>query len=109
MNQTDLCITRGGASTLAELSLLNIPFFVVPLPTAKDNHQYENALYYKKNNSCWIIDQKNFNKIELKNMFFNILTNNNEYLEKKENLIKLNNQNSWKNVNQKILDLLNAN
>ena len=42
-------------------------------------------------------------------MFFNILTNNNEYLEKKENLIKLNNQNSWKNVNQKILDLLNAN
>ena len=109
MNQTDLCITRGGASTLAELSLLNIPFFVVPLPTAKDNHQYENALYYKKNNSCWIIDQKNFNKIELKNMFFNILTNNNEYLEKKENLKKLNNQNSWKNVNQKILDLLNAN
>jgi len=42
-------------------------------------------------------------------MFFNILTNNNEYLEKKENLKKLNNQNSWKNVNQKILDLLNAN
>ena len=30
-------------------------------------------------------------------------------LKKKENLKKLNNQNSWKNVNQKILDLLNAN
>jgi len=42
-------------------------------------------------------------------MFFNILTNNNEYLEKKENLKKLNNQNSWKNLNQKILDTLNAN
>ena len=109
IKQTDLCITRGGASTLAELSLLNIPFFVVPLPSAKDNHQYENALYYKKNNCCWIIEQKNFNKIELKKMFFNILTNNNEYLEKKENLKKLNNQNSWKNLNQKILDTLNAN
>ena len=62
INKTDFCITRGGASTLAELSFMSIPFLVVPLPTAKDNHQFENALYYKNSNSCWIIDQKNFNK-----------------------------------------------
>ena len=109
INQIDFCITRGGASTLAELSLMNIPFLVVPLPTAKDNHQYENALYYKKNNSCWIIDQTNFNKKELSQFFLNILANNNDYLKKKENLKKLNYQNSWNNVNQKILDTLNAN
>ena len=109
INKTDFCITRGGASTLAELSLMGIPFLVVPLPTAKDNHQFENALHYKNNNSCWILDQKNFNKNELSQFFFNLLTNNNEYLKKKENLKKLNYQNSWNNVNQKILDTINAN
>ena len=109
INKTDFCITRGGASTLAELSLRSIPFLVVPLPTAKDNHQFENALYYKNNNSCWIIDQKNFNKKKLTQFFLNLLTNHNEYLKKKENLKKLNYQNSWNNVNQKILDTINAN
>ena len=109
INKTDFCITRGGASTLAELSLMNIPFLVVPLPTAKDNHQFENALYYKNNNSCWIIDQKNFNKKKLTQFFLNLLTNRNEYLKKRENLKKLNYQNSWNNVNQKILDTINAN
>ena len=109
INKTDFCITRGGASTLAELSFMCIPFLVVPLPTAKDNHQFENALYYKNNNSCWIIDQKNFNKKKLSQFFLNLLTNHDEYLKKKENLKKLNYQNSWNNVNQKILDTINAN
>ena len=109
INKTDFCITRGGASTLAELSLRSIPFLVVPLPTAKDNHQFENALYYKNNNSCWIIDQKNFNKKKLTQFFLNLLTDHNEYLKKKENLKKLNYQNTWNNVNQKILDTINEN
>ena len=43
----DLCITRGGASTLAELSVLNIPFIVVPLPTSKDNHQLKMQIFIK--------------------------------------------------------------
>ena len=52
VQQADLCITRAGASTLAELSVLNIPFIAVPLPTSKDNHQLENALFYK-NKDCY--------------------------------------------------------
>jgi UDP-N-acetylglucosamine--N-acetylmuramyl-(pentapeptide) pyrophosphoryl-undecaprenol N-acetylglucosamine transferase len=41
----DFAITRGGASTLSELSFLNIPFISIPLPSAKDNHQYYNSEY----------------------------------------------------------------
>ena len=48
IKEADLCITRAGASTLAELSVLNIPFIAVPLPKSKVNHQLENANYYKK-------------------------------------------------------------
>ena len=65
IKEADLCITRAGASTLAELSVLNIPFIAVPLPTSKDNHQLENANYYKKKDCCWIIEQSSFKeKIE---------------------------------------------
>ena len=62
LKQSDLCITRAGASSLAELSLLKIPFIAIPLPTSKDNHQFENAKYYKDKDCCWIINQENFNK-----------------------------------------------
>ena len=62
----NLFITRGGSSTLAELFVLKIPFLAIPLQNSKDNHQYENAKYYKDKNCCWIIDEKNLNK---KNLF----------------------------------------
>ena len=65
MHQSDLCITRAGASTMAELSVFNIPFIAVPLPTSKDNHQFENANYYNNNGCCWLINQDDFEeKIE---------------------------------------------
>ena len=108
IHKADLCITRAGASTLAELSLLNIPFIAVPLPTSKDNHQFENAYFYKDNNCCWILEQIDFeNKIE--EILKDILINKTDYLKKKENLKKLNYQNTWINVNQKLLKIINEN
>jgi UDP-N-acetylglucosamine--N-acetylmuramyl-(pentapeptide) pyrophosphoryl-undecaprenol N-acetylglucosamine transferase len=108
INQADLCITRSGASTLAELSVLNVPFIAVPLPSSKDNHQFENANFYQKNDCCWLIEQNYFEeKIEI---FLNdIFDNKSDYLKKKENLKKLNYQNTWINVNQKILRIINEN
>ena len=106
--QSDLCITRAGASTLAELSLMNIPFIAVPLPTSKDNHQFENANFYKNKDCCWIIDQNDFEE-KIEEYLSNIIKNKNEYLKIKENLKKLNFQNTWINVNQKILKNLNEN
>ena len=108
LEQTDLCITRAGASTLAELSVINIPFIAIPLPSSKDNHQFENANFYKSNNCCWIIEQNYFeNKIE--KLLNNIFDDKRDYLEKKENLKKLNYKNTWINVNQKILKIINEN
>ena len=36
-------------------------------------------------------------------------SDNSEFLQKKENLKKLNYKNTWINVNQKILDIINEN
>ena len=108
IQDVDLCITRAGASTLAELSILNIPFVAVPLPTSKDNHQLENANFYKKNECCWIIEQASFEE-KIEDLLKDILNNKKDYLYKKNNLKKLNYQNTWNNANQKILKAINEN
>ena len=108
LQETDLCITRAGASTLAELSVMNIPFIAVPLPTSKDNHQLENANFYKRNGCCWIIEQNDFEE-KIEECLREIIEKESNYLRKKENLKKLNFQNSWINVNQKIIRSLHEN
>jgi len=109
LKQSDLCITRAGASSLAELSLLKVPFIAIPLPSSKDNHQYENAKYYKDKGCCWIIDQNNFDKQKFEELLMKLSAKNDEYLTKKNNLEKLNYQNTWNNVNQNLLEIFNEN
>ena len=87
---------------------MSTPFIAVPLPTAKDNHQFENANYYKNNGCCWIINQNLFDE-KIEEILKDIISNKRDYLNKKENLKKLNYQNTWINVNQKILKNINEN
>ncbi len=109
MKQSDLCISRSGASSLAEMSLMNVPFIAIPLPSSKDNHQYENAKYYYDKDCCWIIDQKKFDKKKFEELLLKISKKDEDYVAKKENLKKLNYQNTWNNVNQNLLEILNEN
>ena len=106
--KSDVCITRAGATTLAELSILNVPFIAVPLPNAKDNHQFENANFYLKKNCCWVLEQNVFDE-RIEQLVTEIIQNKSNYNKKKENLNNLNCQNNWINVNQKILDNLYEN
>ena len=106
--ETDLCITRAGATTLAELSIINVPFIAVPLPNSKDNHQFENANFYAENNACWILDQGFFEE-KIEQLIEEILSNKSNINKKIQNLNDLNFQNTWINVNQKIVNILNEN
>ena len=109
IDQTDLCITRAGASSLAEISLSKKPFIAIPLPSSMDNHQLENANYYKNKGCCWVLDQINFDKKKFEDLLLNILNNKEEIFVKKNNLEKLNYQNTWNNVNQNLLNIINEN
>ena len=109
INMSDLCITRAGATSLAEISFLNKPFIAIPLPTAKDNHQMENAKFYEKMGCCWILDQRILTKEKLSNTLLNIIKEKSELIIKKSNLEKLNYKNSWNNVNQKLQKIINEN
>jgi UDP-N-acetylglucosamine:LPS N-acetylglucosamine transferase len=48
--ETDIAITRGSATTLAELTYRqsSIHLIIIPLPYAAENHQYWNAKEYEK-------------------------------------------------------------
>ena len=105
----DLAITRAGASTISELGYLNIPFVAIPFPYAKDNHQYYNAEFYEKNKSCWLIMQKDIDENNFTNLMIKIFQDQNEYLSKKNNLIKLTKENTWEKNKSRLIELINEN
>ena len=108
-NDIDLAITRGGASTLNELSFLNIPFISIPLPSAKDNHQFFNSEYYFKKNCCWVINQNQFELDKSSKIIFDIFDNYQNYSEKIKNLEKITKNNTWNNINNKIIEIVDEN
>lgn len=56
--QADWVICRSGASSLAEIAAMGRPSILIPYPYAVDNHQYFNALIFKKNGASVIIEEK---------------------------------------------------
>ena len=109
MSKSNICLTRAGASTLAELVFLNLPSVAIPLPTSKDNHQFENALFYYKIGCNWILNQNEINHQIVTSKLVNIIDNNDQYLVKKINMKKFSYQNTWNNINQKIISVINEN
>jgi UDP-N-acetylglucosamine--N-acetylmuramyl-(pentapeptide) pyrophosphoryl-undecaprenol N-acetylglucosamine transferase len=109
MSKSNICITRAGASTLAELVFLNLPCVAIPLPTSKDNHQFENAFFYNEIGCNWILNQNEINDETLANKIFNIIDNKDEFLVKKINMKNFSYQNTWNNINQEIISVINEN
>ena len=56
--ETHLVISRGGASTIAELCAIGRPAIVVPLPHAIDNDQLENARRFEAGGAGWCMEQE---------------------------------------------------
>ena len=52
------CVSRAGASSLAEIAAMRLPSALVPLPTAADNHQFFNAAAFEKTGAAKLLDQK---------------------------------------------------
>ncbi len=109
ISKSNLCITRAGASTLSELVFLNIPFITIPLKNSKDNHQYENALFYKNLGCCWVINQEEVEDHEITKKLISIIENDEDYLMKQKCMKEFSYQNSWNDINLKIIKILNEN
>ena len=60
LKKAHLVIGRGGAGTLTELMAVGRPAIIVPLPTAADNHQAENARIFCDTGAGWLVLEKDF-------------------------------------------------
>src|SRR6266550_2489439 len=52
------CVSRSGASSLAEIAAMRLPSLLVPYPTAADNHQLINAKAFEKTGAARLLEQK---------------------------------------------------
>lgn len=51
------CVSRSGASSLAEIAAMSLPTLLVPLPTSADNHQWHNARAFEQTGAAQLLDQ----------------------------------------------------
>jgi UDP-N-acetylglucosamine--N-acetylmuramyl-(pentapeptide) pyrophosphoryl-undecaprenol N-acetylglucosamine transferase len=59
LGAANVAVSRSGASSLAEIAAMRLPSLLVPYPTAADNHQFFNALAFKKTGAAKLLEQKN--------------------------------------------------
>jgi UDP-N-acetylglucosamine--N-acetylmuramyl-(pentapeptide) pyrophosphoryl-undecaprenol N-acetylglucosamine transferase len=52
------CVSRAGASSLAELAAMRLPPVLVPFPTAADNHQWHNARAFEETGAAQLLEQR---------------------------------------------------
>ena len=58
MTQVDLMVCRGGATTAAELTVLQVPSIIIPSPYVPNNHQYHNAKALFDASASALIEEK---------------------------------------------------
>ncbi|APZ91383.1 UDP-N-acetylglucosamine--N-acetylmuramyl-(pentapeptide) pyrophosphoryl-undecaprenol N-acetylglucosamine transferase [Fuerstiella marisgermanici] len=58
LDTADFVISRAGAITLAEIAAAGRASILIPLPSAKDNHQAVNADYFQNAGAAIVIDQR---------------------------------------------------
>lgn len=60
IEKSHLIIGRSGASTVTEAAMIGRPVILIPLPTAADNHQVENARGFCDKGAGWLIHEEDF-------------------------------------------------
>ena len=105
--KSDIAITRCGASSMAELVNLRIPFVAVPLPSSIDNHQLKNAKYFNEKNYCFLLEQK-FLLFKLLNILQDAHQDRNKLYSFKQKMSKHSDKESLMKAKQIIKDYFNG-
>jgi UDP-N-acetylglucosamine--N-acetylmuramyl-(pentapeptide) pyrophosphoryl-undecaprenol N-acetylglucosamine transferase len=102
----DVVISRAGAMSISELSLLNKAVVFVPLPTAAEDHQTKNAMSLVNANAAIIVKNSETEK-ELLPVVFDLLKNVNKQDEMKDNIAKFARPNAAEDIVDQIEMILN--
>lgn len=98
--EADCLVSRAGATTLAELSVLGKPAILIPYPYAADNHQEKNAEYYARGGGALLCIEKELTAdILTKNLI--TLVKNKETIQKMAKAMKAT---AFPDATEKIVD-----
>ncbi len=106
LKKTDVLITRAGASTLSEISTLNVPSILIPSPYVTENHQYKNAMDLVNKNAALMIEEKDLKGDELLRMTEKLLNDKVFTRKLKSNLKEFEVKESATKIYNEIVSLL---
>ncbi len=89
LKNTDLMVSRAGASMLMELTLLKIPTIYIPSPYVTNNHQYKNAMSLVDKKAALILEEKDLNENSLIDLIDKTIDDDKKIQEIKNNLSNL--------------------
>ena len=74
LKKTDLIVSRAGASSIAEITVLGLPNILIPSPYVTHNHQLKNAKSLEEREATVIIEEEQYDKEILVSTIDHILT-----------------------------------
>ncbi|SMB96428.1 UDP-N-acetylglucosamine-N-acetylmuramylpentapeptide N-acetylglucosamine transferase [Desulfonispora thiosulfatigenes DSM 11270] len=101
----DLCISRAGATFLAEMTAKGIPSILIPYPFASENHQEYNAKSLVNRNAAMMILDKDLSGEKLLNNILSIIDNDSLLSQMTSSAKKAGNVDSLENIMQVIVEL----
>ena len=79
LKDSDLIVSRAGASTIAEITAIGLPAILVPSPYVTNNHQYKNAKELSDKGACIIVSEEDFSKDKIINEIDKLFDNSDLY------------------------------
>ncbi len=87
MAASDVVISRAGAMTLSEISLVGRASILIPYPHATDNHQYTNAKVLADDGAAILVEENNLSVEVLTNRVKNVIEDS-EFRNEMESKVK---------------------
>ncbi len=74
-----ILVSRGGASTLAEITALGLPAILIPSPYVTNNHQFKNAQWLEAESAAIVVREQDLTANILEDAIDNLLVNHAVY------------------------------
>lgn len=89
MQEVDCMVTRGGATTAAEITVLGVASIIIPSPYVPNNHQYYNAKELYEAQGCELIEENKCDSNQLFKTIFKVLQDDSYRQNLKLNALKM--------------------
>lgn len=108
IKNTDLMVTRAGASTMSEILALKVPAIFIPSPYVANNHQYYNAKEIVDKDAGLMILEEDLSEEKLFKMVNEVLNDENKCRIMKNNLKSLGKTDSSKIIVKEIKEMFHG-